>query len=72
MKIDSDFDDGIELINKQEVMNLYKSDMKIIIGDGLTESAEEIRQAWNAIPEVMDQFCGNLWGQKHICGQHTR
>lgn len=37
LKIDSDFDDGIELINKQEVMNLYKSDMKIIIGDGLTD-----------------------------------
>jgi len=37
LKIDSDFDDGIELINKQEVMNLYKSDIKIIIGDGLTD-----------------------------------
>lgn len=36
-KITSEFDDGIQLLNKPKIMELYSSDMKIIIGDGLTD-----------------------------------
>ena len=37
IKIVGKYDDGVELINKQHVMSQYQSDMKIAIGDGLTD-----------------------------------